>query len=741
MAKDGTVEPPPLSARRRWAFRLAAAVGLPTLLLLLAEGLARLCGVGHPTSFFLPRMAHGRTVWSENAAFGLRFFPPELTRIPAPLVMPRPKPEGVFRIFIFGESAALGDPEPAFGFGRYLQALLEERFPGGKFEVIPAAMTAVNSHVLLPVAQECAGREGDLWVVYMGNNEFVGPFGAGSVFGPQTPPLPWIRANLALRRLRLAQWLGGVLPRRAGAQPTAWGGMKMFLESQVPPFDVRRPRVYQAFERNLADMLDAAKGAGTPVVLCSVASNLRDCAPFASTNPPPNGPAGESALRDRENEARRAAAAGRWTAAREGFEAAARLAPQRASLPFELGRCELALSNFPAALTAFSRARDLDSLPFRADSTINDRIRQAAETRRTLWVDTVELLRRAAPDGVPGNEFFHDHVHLNFAGNYLVAKAVADQVRSALPKDWVNREGAAGWASFETASQRLALTDWDRRRVCDNMGRRLSEPPFTGQSTQPAEMERLREELRDLRARRTAASITDARALYASGIQRKPEDFQLIGNFAKFLEDNGEWADAHAAWVKVRDLLPWEPAPYFYLGKVAMREKRPEEALGFLDQALSLRPDLADAWLEEARIWLEKKDYARARAAGETALRWQPNNGRIHLGLAEVELAAGNRDAYLNRLKTAIERQPALWEAHYSLGIEWVTRNRIESARDEFAAVVRLHPDYPLGHFNLGVALARLKQATAARAEFEAVVQLDPQNAKAREYLRSLAGE
>ena len=39
------------------------------------------------------------------------------------------KPPGTYRIFILGESAAMGDPEPAYGAGRYLEALLRERYP------------------------------------------------------------------------------------------------------------------------------------------------------------------------------------------------------------------------------------------------------------------------------------------------------------------------------------------------------------------------------------------------------------------------------------------------------------------------------------------------------------------------------------------------------------------------------------------------------------------------------------
>jgi hypothetical protein len=66
---------------------------------------------------------------------------------------------------------------------------LRERFPGKKFEIVNTSITAINSHAILPIARECAAREGDVWIVYLGNNEMVGPFGAATVFGSQAPPL------------------------------------------------------------------------------------------------------------------------------------------------------------------------------------------------------------------------------------------------------------------------------------------------------------------------------------------------------------------------------------------------------------------------------------------------------------------------------------------------------------------------------------------------------------------------
>ena len=173
---------PKPSPSRIWLLRLALMLGVPALLLGLAEGAFRLAGYGHPTSFFVASPHHENGALIENAKFAWRFLPPTLARASQPTLLRREKASATTRVFMFGESAAEGDPEPAFGMPRLLEVLLEGRFPGRDFEIINAAVTAINSHAILPIARECAGLDGDFWVLYIGHNEVMGPFGAGTVF-------------------------------------------------------------------------------------------------------------------------------------------------------------------------------------------------------------------------------------------------------------------------------------------------------------------------------------------------------------------------------------------------------------------------------------------------------------------------------------------------------------------------------------------------------------------------------
>jgi hypothetical protein len=206
-AAASTAREKAVSPRRRLWMRLAAATLVPLSVLGMLELGLRVAGFGYPTRLFLPLTIDGEEFLVPNEKFTHRFFPPALARTPLPGRMAAQKPAGTYRIFLFGESAAYGDPDPSFGVGRYLEALLETRYPATDFEVVTVGMAAINSHVLLPIARECAGHDGDLWIVYMGNNEMIGPYGASTVFGVKAPGLGFVRAVLALKTTRVGQLL------------------------------------------------------------------------------------------------------------------------------------------------------------------------------------------------------------------------------------------------------------------------------------------------------------------------------------------------------------------------------------------------------------------------------------------------------------------------------------------------------------------------------------------------------
>jgi hypothetical protein len=329
---------PAPQSRRRW-FRVLALLS-PILLLGLAELGLHLAGYGWATSFFLERRQEGRTLLVENPKFGWRFFPPAIARTPQPLSLAATKPAGTIRIFVFGESAAMGDPEPSYVFPRQLERILTARAPSHKFEVVNTAMTAINSHVIREIARDCAPQQGDFWVVYAGNNEVVGPFGAGTIFGRQAPGLAVVRASLLVKSTRLGQWLGSLRPRSAG--PLEWQGMEMFLRNQVRSDAPGLQIVHENFARNLAAIIELGRRSGATVLLATVPVNLKDSPPFASQHRLDLSAAQLDEWDKCFARGRSAQETSRFADALAAYNEASQIDAEFAELPFRRAVCELA---------------------------------------------------------------------------------------------------------------------------------------------------------------------------------------------------------------------------------------------------------------------------------------------------------------------------------------------------------------------------------------------------------------
>lgn len=731
-----------LRTRRQKWFLLLTVTLVPALFFGILELGLRLGGYGYPTGFFRETQIAGRNLYVENDEFGLRFFPRSLARIPSPTVLPMVKGSNTCRIFILGESAALGDPEPAFGFGRYLEVLLKERFPEREFEVVCASMTAINSHALLPIARDCSSRAGDLWVIYMGNNEIVGPFGAGTVVGPKSPPLFLIRASLFLKATRIGQLLDSLIEKlgSSGDAPASWGGMKMFLDAKTRHDESKRKRTDEHFQKNLQAILRTAKKAGVPVVLCTVATNLKDCAPFASLH-------SNQFTDDQRRLWERLYQAGidyetkgKWREAAEQYQQAAAIDDDFAELQFRLGRCYLALNQPDPAKRCFELARDFDALPFRAASTQNEIVRKTAREFEKDGVVLLDIAETLPPDGVQniaGAEMFYEHVHLNFEGNQRLARLVAETVTGLLPQRFTNSP-TRDWPSPEFCDQRLGVTPWDRYRVYQNVLQREKQPPFTLQLDHTNQIQNLIRELSSVRSQMNSNEAVTARTTYRRALQERPDDFILHGNFARLLEETGDPSGAVAEWERVCALLPYHFGPDFYYGKLLARLGRLDEAERRFARTLQIRPDTVEVLDELGLVLIRKRKTPDALAQFNKAIALQPNNARLYLHQAEALAAQNQRDQAMISLRRAVELRPDYWEARYLLGVELAMHGDLAGAREELSEVVRLKPDHASARLNLGVALAKQNRLPEAILQFRETLRLDPSNQMALEYLSKL---
>lgn len=528
----------PLHRKLLYATLLAGLAG--ALVLGALEAALRLAGYGDSPHFARrATLADGETGWRENRGCTAPYFSPALARRPMPFRLPEKKAPGTYRIFILGSSAAMGDPEPSFSLARMLETLLRAAYPEKHFEIVNAGITAINSHLLRGYAEDCARLEPDLFVVYEGHNEVIGPFGPSGVFAPFFHSSGATRFAVWLEGTRTAQLFGAAARALAGERgaPAGWGGMQMFLRQQVSADDSRLDAVRAHFRSNLTAIAAAADRAGAATLFCTVLTNERDFAPFQSQHRA-NLSAEERARWQAHFEAGgRALRDGDLAAAEAAWREALAIDDRHAELVFRLGRLALQAGRDEAARPLLRRARDLDTLRFRTDSRLNEVVRTLdVEGHRATVVDVAGALAARSPHGIPGDDFLYEHVHLNFRGTYEAARELFAAVAADLTRRGLVEGPAPEALAYEEARLRLAYSTHEQAMIALNLLGRFKAAPFTAQSDNAARIDlwtRRADAAQALLGRREV--LPALRRIYDNALLAAPDDWVLARNAGAML--------------------------------------------------------------------------------------------------------------------------------------------------------------------------------------------------------------
>jgi len=380
-------------------------------------------------------------------------------------------------------------------------------------------------------------------------------------------------------------------------------------------------------------------------------------------------------------------------------------------------------------------------------------------------------LAQSSSNGIPGLEFFYEHVHLNFAGNYLLALKFAEQAGKILPASITARD-RGNWASAELCDERLAVTVWDRRRVWEPIWSRIMSPPFTGQYNHDAMLKVYAAKLDEAKSRMNTQTPEQARQMYEQALVLAPDDYFLHGNFQRFLEKQGYLKQTIAEAKRCCELVPQLPGGFYYAGTLLVRDGNITEASDYFSRALALRSDYAEAQNAMGEILANQQKPTEAADHFNRAIRANPAYVESYLSLGFLQQNQGEKDAalasyeraanlepegpadYFNRanvaasryqwdeaiacLRAVVEAKPEFWQAHYQLGVQLAGKGEIEAAAQQFAEAIRYRPDFVPAHLDLGTALTTQKKPDRALAEFHTVLQLDPANASARQQIDAI---
>jgi tetratricopeptide (TPR) repeat protein len=493
------------------------------------------------------------------------------------------KPPNGFRVFVLGGSSAYGFPWGApVAFPRFLQDALQASWPGKEIEVVNASGMSYGSHRLRILASEVLHYQPDLLIVYEGHNEFVERRFYRDVLGrrPELDGARWVLGHGRLYSL-MTRAYEGLLRDREKREHVADPGERsagelLGLDVDRDPArnvgDAERGDVHQVFEENVRVIVEMARQVRVPVLLCTVPSNVSGWKPnqsaFTTDVTFENRRAVQEALPE-----------GDPSSAISRLEHARLLAPTYADVHFLLGRAYEAQGRWDDARREYVQARDVDAMPTRADSAINDAVRRLGREPGAALVDVERVFEQRAPHGLLGFNYFQDYVHPKPEAHQFIALELWKVIQD---KGLAGAKGSADESAFWKA-----------------LGNGNGEPA-------PVDLARY---VPNLDAKAPALLYNLGVILENQGLQDEalekyracrdlgPTHFvEATCSIGRLLSQKERFDEAAAEFNRALDADPKHVKSLMGLAEVMRRTNRPEQAIELFLRATRSDPGFAPAW-------------------------------------------------------------------------------------------------------------------------------------------------
>jgi tetratricopeptide (TPR) repeat protein len=517
-----------------------------------------------------------------------------------------------------------------------------------------------------------------------------------------SPSLFLIRASIALKSTRIGQLVESIMAlAHRGSVPGRWNGMAMFLDKQVRYDSPYMKQVYSYFEKNLNDICTVAHRAAAPVIVSTIGCNLKDCPPFASLHKATLGETEKQKWQHLYDQGIVYETVADYNQAIKNYLTAAEIDDTFADIHFRLGRCCWLTADYPDAREHFLKARLYDTLRFRADDRINEVIRCVSQHRAKdgiYLVDGADAIEKNSPHRTPGEELFYEHVHLNFSGNYVLARVFFERIQNLLPPSVKQKQSPV--LSEEQCAERLAYTGADRYDLLTQIKRMYEEPPFPNQLYHDEYIEKINQQIDLWKVYLKPPLVQEALDKYQAAIKARPDDWMLCLRYGVILEQNksAEYLKTSEIHIqKAMQLCPYNDATYLALGKNLYRQGKPSQAIEILRRLLDLKPNSAMGHYQLAKIYQDLKDYKKFIRHLSASMSIEPvlTPDKFYTALAEAYFLSGNTNKAVQVLSKFVNTYPEKnsAQAHANLGYYLGIQGNYKRALEESLHAAKLDPN------------------------------------------------
>jgi len=509
------------------------------------------------------------------------------------------KKPNAFRVFVLGGSSAAGYPfSPLGSFSRYVRDRLMLLYPSSEIEVVNISMTAVNSYTIRDLFPGVLDQKPDLILIYAGHNEYYGALGVGSMESLGTSReivnlLLYLNKYKTVELLRnTIQW---VMKLFSGSDEGPSGTlMSRMAKDQYIGFntEIFNDGISQ-FEGNIRDVLDMAKEKNVPVILSTLASNLKDQPPFVLIKT-------------------------------ENFPPADKI--------YNQAKLELKNGNNSVADSLFRFAKDLDGLRFRAPEKMNEVIKSLSNEYNLPLVNLDSVFSAISPDKIIGNNLMTDHLHPTLYGQMILGKLFFEEMQQSefLPKTEKNNLSENEQDSITVANFHFTQLD----SIIGDFRIKLlkNDWPFISIENKVPNTKVLH--LKNT-ADTLAAEVLDDKITWEEAHRKLAAHYLVKNNLNSFLEEMDALISQYPVVVEYYDYVAniliqindynraykylktgYDIKPNAFkakwLGTIDLYNNKLESAEKYLNESLDYDANDAQVWYNLAGIYVKRNDYKKA---------------------------------------------------------------------------------------------------------------------------------
>lgn len=233
-------------------------------------------------------------------------------------------------------------------------------------------------------------------------------------------------------------------------------------------------------------------------------------------------------------------------------------------------------------------------------------------------------------------------------------------------------------------------------------------------------------QLTDAVQKHQAGDLKDAEQIYREILRHTPDDGDALNLLGVLCGQTGRPDEAVGYLERAVKVRPGHPQSHHNLGNMYRQIGRLNEALAESEAALRAAPQYAAAYLSRGLILWDLGRLEDALRSLKAVLDIDPGHLEARAAVAERLSESGRFDEAIEDWQVLVEAMPDNASAVIDLGIALHQAGRIQEAVEQFRVATKLQPDVAATWCNLGASLRIAGCSAEAADALERAVELDP---------------